>query len=166
MAAAGNQMLQPVHEGGETEPRISEELACHLKNVMYGKVPAEICTDTEYRRLGEGPKILDDMNEYAELIRKAQRRLNYNKSIGIRPDIIVHKRGAAGPNYFVIELKKGSNHSVKQKAFDRLKLALMTAEERQYRYGFGFEMRACDSSIAQMRKVEIVSVWSLGREVL
>ena len=100
---------------------------------MSTEVPPEVSVDTEYSRLGDGEKILDDMNEYSQLIWEAQRTLRYNRSIGIRPDIIVHQRGAVGPNYFVIELKKGSNRSATQRKFDRLKLQLMTAEERQYR---------------------------------
>ncbi len=163
--AEGQWMLQPRRQGGESETAISDRLVLHLEAVMRPEVPNEVHVNPEYRNLGAGPKILDDMGEYAEIIAAAKRNLRYNRSIGIRPDIIIHQPGQFGPNYLVIELKKRSNRSSKQRRFDRLKLELLTASSREYRYEFGFELRAHDSSDTKKRKIEILSIWNNGEVI-
>jgi hypothetical protein len=62
-----------------------------------------------------------------------KRRKPDTKSKGhVFPDLILHRRGSAGPNLLVIEAKKESERTPQNEAFDRLKLAAYQ-DELHYR---------------------------------
>ena len=83
--------------------------------------------DSEYNRNGEVPKALKAVLE------DVKRRKPDTKSKGhVFPDLILHRRGPAGPNLLVIEAKKESERTPENEAFDRLKLAAYQ-DELHYR---------------------------------
>ena len=78
---------------------ISSRLAMYLQDEF-----PEHSADAEYNRAGDVPKRLDLAEDCA----------NYQDEDGqslVVPDIIVHTRGAEGPNILVLEVKKTSNPS-------------------------------------------------------
>jgi hypothetical protein len=58
--------------------------------------------DVEYNRDGDTPKRLGLPKECANYVNQAGEAL-------VVPDVIVHRRGPAGPNMLVLELKKTTN---------------------------------------------------------
>lgn len=98
-------------------------------------------------------------------ITRASRNLRPDGEVGIRPDIIVHRRGPEGPNHLVFEVKKRSNRNRYQTKFDRLKLEEMTSLRQKYHYGFGLQVRAVDARVQADRDLDLVSVWRDGTEV-
>ena len=162
----GLDLLRPRENSGGTEQQISGEFARHLEKVLRTNgVLGDAEVDAEYYYDGDQAKMMAAMEQYAEVIEQARRKLRYNGSVGIRPDIIVHRRGPEGPNYLVIEVKKRSNRSVAQERFDLLKLKMLTSPIQKYHYGFGLQVRAFDSSDAAQRRLELLSVWSNGARV-
>lgn len=84
-------------ENNLSERCIASRLALHLQS----RFPA-YSVDVEYNRAGDTPKKLKLPMECA----------NYQDERGealVVPDIIVHRRGADGPNVLVLELKKTTN---------------------------------------------------------
>jgi hypothetical protein len=79
------------------EESISARLAYHLQALFE-----EYDVDVEYNRSGRIPKRLRTINE---CVKKRDR----NGTVLVLPDIVVHRRGPAGPNLLVIEIKKASN---------------------------------------------------------
>lgn len=163
----GMHLLQRREDGGGTEQEISGEFARHFDAVLRRDgVLGEAEVDAEYYYDGDEAKMMSAMEQYADVIESARRRLRYNGKVGIRPDIIVHRRGREGPNHLVIEVKKRSNGSVAQERFDLLKLRMLTSPGQKYRYGLGLQVRACDSRDPAARRLELVSVWQNGAQIL
>jgi hypothetical protein len=166
MADGGRELLQLKADGGATEQRISGALALHLRSELRDFIASEdVVVDAEYFYDGDDAKMMAAMGPFADIIERARRRMRYDGRVGIRPDIIVHRRGPEGPNYFVIEVKKRSNGSAAQTEFDLLKLRMMTSPEQKYRYIYGFQVRAFDSDNAEERKLEVLSTWHGGKQV-
>jgi len=80
-----------------SERCIASRLAMYLQQEF-----PEFSVDVEYNRIGAHPKAMALPEECA----------NYRSKNGeplVVPDVIVHKRGAEGPNLLVLELKKTTN---------------------------------------------------------
>jgi hypothetical protein len=100
------------------ENNLSERcIASRLALYLQAKFPT-YCVDVEYNRSGNTPKRLSLPAECA----------NYNPGNEeplVVPDIVVHQRGADGPNVLVLELKKTTNRESRN--FDLLRIqAFMT----------------------------------------
>jgi len=76
-------------------------IATRLSMYLQEQFP-EHHVDCEYNRAGNTPKRLDVPAECAN------GRDNNGEALVV-PDVIVHRRGAEGPNVLVLELKKSSN---------------------------------------------------------
>lgn len=160
----GKAHLRPRSLGGSLEPDVTQALADALEYVMRHeyKIPQNIVVTPEYRWRGDEHKFFDDVMDYAREIKAANRNIQPDGTLRIRPDIIVHEYGPAGPNYFVLELKMSTNKSRAQTEFDHLKLQLMTAGGRGYEYHLGIELRAHRAFFEDDRRIEIVSQWQNG----
>jgi hypothetical protein len=80
-----------------SERCIASRLAMYLQQEF-----AELSVDVEYNRIGTHPKTMRLPEECA----------NYRGNNGeplVVPDVIIHRRGAEGPNLLVLELKKTTN---------------------------------------------------------
>ena len=166
MRSGGVDLLRRRSEGGATEQKISGEFARHLEKVLRDDgVLGDANVDSEYYYDGDQAKMMAAMEQYAEIIELARRKLRYNGKVGIRPDIIVHRPGRQGPNHLVIEIKKRSNASTDQERFDLLKLKMMTSTAQIYRYSFGLQVRAFDSNDPAERRLEVLSIWEKGARV-
>jgi hypothetical protein len=78
-------------------------IAFRLSMYLQAAFP-EYSVDAEYNRKGEHPKTL-------RLPEQCANYLNNNGDPLVVPDIIVHRRGAEGPNILVIEVKKTTNRT-------------------------------------------------------
>ena len=93
LAAADAHLL----EHDLSERCIASRLALYLQQAF-----PELSVDVEYNRFGTHPKTMHLPEDCA----------NYRSNSGeplVVPDIIVHRRGAEGPNLLVLELKKTTN---------------------------------------------------------
>jgi len=88
-------------ENDLSERCIAARLAYHLQWEFIGE--DDVRVDVEYSRLGAAVKRLETLPP--DCIRRKKRP----GDPAVLPDIIVHKRGEAGPNVLVIELKKTTN---------------------------------------------------------
>jgi hypothetical protein len=86
---------------------------------------ADFNVDAEYNRAGKQPKRLRLPEECAKY------RNENEESLAV-PDVIVHRRGAEGPNLLVLELKKTTNPD--KGACDRVRLHAFR-EQLGYTYG-------------------------------
>lgn len=166
LQSEGLDLLRPRKNGGGTEQDISGAFARHFEEVLRREdALGEAEVDAEYHYYGNQAKMMAAMEQYAEVIERARRNLRYNGSVGIRPDIIVHRRGPEGPNYLVIEVKKRSNRSAAQERFDLLKLEMLTAATQNYQYRFGLQVRAFDSNDVAQRchLLRVRFPWAFGR---
>jgi hypothetical protein len=85
--------------------------------------------DVEYNRMGDVAKRLRGLP--AECFRRRNREVERKAPVAV-PDVIVHRRGPAGPNLLVIELKKTSNPEGMD--CDRRRIHAFR-EQLGYRYG-------------------------------
>jgi hypothetical protein len=121
-------------ENDLSERCIAARLAMYLQPEF-----GDYAVDVEYNRAGDTPKRLNLPDECA----------NYRDRNGDAlavPDVIVHRRGPAGPNLLVLEMKKTTNPA--QFGCDRARVlafrarlgyqfgALIACETRQ-RHGYG-----------------------------
>lgn len=90
------------------EEALSHRIACYLQNTF-----SNLDVDCEYNKFGENDKMLDGK--------------------GIRPDIIIHKRGDQIHNLLAIEVKKKLNPSNN----DITKLKGLTNQRGKYKYAYG-----------------------------
>lgn len=103
-----------------SERCIAARLAMYLQEQLE-----EYAVDVEYNRAGEAPKRLGLPEECG----------NYYADDGVHlavPDLIVHRRGAAGPNLLVVEMKKTTNPQTQE--CDRMRIH---AFREQLGYEFG-----------------------------
>lgn len=156
-------LLAPNDRGVAIHERtIVHRLAYYLEQRMRADgAPTIVCVDCEYNRFGTGTKYLQQMEAYADIILKAERKLTNDGELSILPDLIVHERGAAGPNYLVIEVKKDSNASEGAVDLDRVKLDCLTARYRGFEYVLGAELRARDAE-GSNRRLEVLDTWPKG----
>jgi hypothetical protein len=110
---------------------------------LQNKFP-DFSVDVEYNRLGAHPKTLNLPEERANARTRSGVPL-------VVPDIIVHKRGAEGPNLLILELKKTSNREsracdqMRVRAFCRqLGYAHAALVECEIRPGTTFEVRVVE----------------------
>lgn len=103
-----------------SERCISARVALHLQHFFPG-----YCVDVEYNRAGDIPKRLDLPDECANSFDDDGRAL-------VVPDIIVHRRGSAGPNLLGIEVKKAGDR--RGPGCDRRRI-LALRERLGYSYG-------------------------------
>jgi hypothetical protein len=100
-----------------------------------GLHPAEDCVDCEYNRDGHEPKRVRGL---AKRVRDAAGASDDwptdDRAQTVYPDIVVHRRGAAGPNLIVLEVKR---RGAPQDAIERdeEKLALYQ-EQLHYQHAF------------------------------
>ncbi|MFW3340061.1 hypothetical protein ACN9JY_10010 [Aliarcobacter butzleri] len=92
------------------ERTISHKLGIYIENIFTG-----YDVDCEYNRISSSCKILD-------IFPKKCVNNDDTKAITVYPDIIVHKRGNNDENYIVIEIKKSTNNSPEEIAYDKRKL--------------------------------------------
>ena len=132
-------------EAGEVKERVGQAIAMVMKHDRYllennlgerciagflamylQQAFPEFNVDVEYNRHGITPKILDLPENCADY-------RNEDGEAFVVPDVIVHRRGADGPNILVLEMKKTSNpnrHGARD--YERLR-----AFRGQLRYEFG-----------------------------
>lgn len=103
-----------------SERCIAARLAFYLQTEIAGYV-----VDVEYNRDGATPKRLHLPEECANF-------RNPDGEALVVPDVIVHRRGNAGPNILVLELKKTTNPELRD--CDRARVRALRA---QLGYGFG-----------------------------
>jgi hypothetical protein len=105
-----------------SERSLTHRLAVHLEAQFRGWA-----VDCEYNRVGHRPK---------EIVNHAPDMVNTDSedAVTVFPDIIVHRRGEAGPNLLVIEAKKAT--STRDRAFDLIKLKAYLREHRYVCAGF------------------------------
>jgi hypothetical protein len=135
--------------------RLAYYLECRIRD---DGAPENVSVDCEYNRFGTGTKYLRQMEGYAGVIEEADRKLTNRGELSILPDLIVHERGEAGPNYLVVEVKKDSNASGPAVELDRMKLDCLTARYRDFEYALGIELRARDSE-GSSRHLEVMGTW-------
>jgi hypothetical protein len=107
-------------ENDLSERCLATRLAMYLQDLLPGQH-----VDVEYNRAGARPKRLNLPEDCA----------NYwddNGEALVVPDVIVHRRGAVGPNLLVIEMKKTSNRESRD--CDRMRIR---AFRDQLGYTFG-----------------------------
>jgi hypothetical protein len=80
-----------------SERCISARVAMYLQELF-----PDYSVDVEYNRAGETPKRLNLPEHCANYVDEQGRAL-------VVPDVIIHRRGAEGPNLLAIEVKKTSN---------------------------------------------------------
>lgn len=153
-------LLAPNDRGVAIHERtIVHRLAYYLeRRIREDGAPAFVSVDCEYNRFGSGTKYLRQMEYYADVIRRAERKLTNDGELSILPDLIVHERGEAGPNYLVVEIKKDSNASKAAVELDRMKLECLTGRGRGFEYVLGVELRARDSE-GSSRQLEVIRTW-------
>lgn len=105
------------------ERSLTHKFAEHLQ-ALVGK---EWSVDCEYNRYGDNPKTI---KEVAQIVGEVT-RTDDTKAKTVYPDVIVHRRGAKGPNLLVIEAKKDA--SKEEWMSDWTKLRRIQAE---YKYLF------------------------------
>jgi hypothetical protein len=120
-AAAAKLVAADAHllEHDLSERCIAARLAMYLQEEF-----PDLSVDVEYNRIGANPKTMAIPEECA----------NYRSNRGeplVVPDVIVHKRGADGPNLLVLELKKTTNHDAR--ACDHMRIR---AFRKQLNYGY------------------------------
>lgn len=103
-----------------SERCIAARVALHLQHLF-----PEYCVDVEYNRAGETPKRLNLPDHCANYFDDQGRAL-------VVPDVIVHRRGATGPNLLALEVKKTSNPEGPECDCERIR-ALRA--QLGYRYG-------------------------------
>jgi len=103
-----------------SERCIASRVAFHLQHFF-----PEYSVDVEYNRAGDIPKRLDLPDECANSVDDDGRAL-------VVPDVIVHRRGTAGPNLLGIELKKMGDPRGPDRDRDRLRALRARLD---YRYG-------------------------------
>lgn len=107
-----------------SERSIAHKLACYLKVEFK-----EYDVDCEYNKNRDMPKMIIRFWDKCKdiVLRKKE----------AYPDIVVHKRGVNDNNLLVIELKKSSNRSQKERDFDLIKLKAYMTEGDDYQYQYG-----------------------------
>ena len=120
------------------ERALSHRLAVHLEREvrkldprLLGEsvAPKDLSVDCEYNRRGDEPKRL---HELAARIKAAAGEIDPvadMRACTVYPDIIVHRRGPAGPNLIVIEVKR-AEAPAEAIGWDQDKLALYRTELR------------------------------------
>jgi hypothetical protein len=121
-----------------SERCIASRLAMYLQQEF-----PELSVDVEYNRIGAHPKTMELPEECA----------NYRSNDGeprVVPDVIVHKRGAEGPNLLVLELKKTTNRDSRQCDHMRIR-----AFRNQLKYSYA-ALVECETRKAKTPSVNIV----------
>lgn len=123
-----------------SERCIAAQLAMYLQAEF-----SELSVDVEYNRIGARPKMLELPEECA----------NYKARNGealVVPDVIVHKRGAEGPNVLVLELKKTTNTDREARQCDQMRV-------RAFRRQLGYAHAAlveCETRAGKTPEIRIV----------
>ncbi len=86
---------------GANERSLTHKFAHYMQNGLGNKFDV----DCEYNRYGPNPKTIDRIRAIIE----PDTTTDDTNAVTVYPDIIVHKRGAAGPNIIIIEAKKDNN---------------------------------------------------------
>ena len=105
-------------EANVNERSLTHKFAEHLQ-ALVGR---EWAVDCEYNRYGAGAKVIEDL---ITVVGPSTSTFE-TKARTVYPDIIVHRRGPAGPNLLVIEAKKDA--SQRDRKDDWLKLTMIRAE--------------------------------------
>jgi hypothetical protein len=100
--------------------------------------------DVEYNRFGNRVKRL-------QLPPACVRRRNRNADPAAIPDVIIHRRGADGPNILVLELKKTSNPAPRD--CDRIRV-IAFREQLAYEFGALIECETRDGHAPAVRIAE------------
>lgn len=107
-----------------SERCISHKLAEYLKEEF-----ADFHVDCEYNKKFNFDEMVNDPKELIitrkELDEIAVVKTREGETFSVFPDIIIHERKSDN-NHLIIEIKKTSNNSLKDKNFDRLKLKKYT----------------------------------------
>lgn len=103
-----------------SERCIASRLAMHLQEQF-----PEYHVDIEYNRDADTPKKLGLPEECANY-------WDHDGRAFVVPDVIVHRRGAAGPNVPVLEIKKTTNQMPRDCDYARVQ-----AFKAQFKYGCG-----------------------------
>lgn len=98
------------------ERSITHIFAMHLKHTAQQIDGSPWHVDCEYNRNGEDIKKI----EAIESIVGKSTKTSETKTKTVYPDIIIHKRGSAGPNLLVIEAKKDATQTEKEEDIAKL----------------------------------------------
>ncbi len=112
-------------ENNANERSITHKFAEHLQQILG----TDWSVDCEYNRFGSDQKMIEEI-KYIPSVGKHV-ATDEIKSRTVYPDIIVHKRGEAGPNLLVIEAKKDATPEERKGDVQKLKLI-----KEQYHYAF------------------------------
>lgn len=126
----GHLMKQDVYLLGAD---IAERTICGRLAMYLQQHFPDFDVDVEYNRNGYGGKRLEGVSDYVRMSRENGLLRSHEEEFGISvsPDIIIHKRGADGPNLVVIEVKKDGNPVGED--YDILKI-------HAYRQELGYQM--------------------------
>lgn len=125
------------------ERTLSHRLAVHLERELRRIDPRllgesvareELSVDCEYNRRGGEPKRLRELAQHVKAEAGEVDPIADMQARTVYPDIVVHRRGAAGPNLIVIEVKR-ADAPADAIGWDRDKLAVYR-EELGYLYAF------------------------------
>lgn len=134
-----------------SERCLAARIAHHLQNGI-DQTPGlgNWAVDVEFNRQGAGqdPKLLGLPEECAKYVTPAGQAY-------VTPDIIIHRRGAAGPQLFVAEVKKTGNRASRD--CDRRRIEAFCASFH-YRYGALVELETRSG-----RSLDARLVWYTNR---
>jgi hypothetical protein len=130
-------------ENDLSERCIAARLAMYMQPAFQ---PAGWAVDVEYNRKGNTPKVL-------RLPEECVKRKDFvdGDDALVVPDVIVHRRGAQGPNLLVLELKKTTNRIAR--GCDRIRVDAFRAE---LAYTFGATIE-CETRPGQQPMAQITA---------
>ena|SRR2546426_10439917 len=110
-------------EANVNERSLTHKFAEHLQ----AAVGRDWSVDCEYNRYGDDAKKIEEVKHIVGSLVATDE----TKSRTVYPDIIVHRRGAAGPNLLVIEAKKDASKGEREADWAKL-------ERIKQQYGYSF----------------------------
>lgn len=115
------------------ETDLAERTICGRLAMYLQQHFPDFDVDVEYNRNGDEGKRLEGVKDYVRISREQGVLRAHEEEFGVSvsPDIIIHKRGADGPNLVVIEVKKEGNPVDGE--YDDLKI-------RAYRRELGYQV--------------------------
>jgi hypothetical protein len=124
------------------ERTISHKLAEYLQKYFQDHYNV----DCEYNKMLKNDKYKPKRLHLDNYIQKIS--TDDDKGKTVFPDIVIHTRGSDRHNFVVIEIKKKSNSSLKEKKFDFLKLKTFTTE---LKYELGIYLEFDKKKVSELK---------------
>ena len=117
------------------ERSFSFRLGVHLSKNKFGK---NVMVDSEYEitNLDKTKKIFEASDKLISLAKEAGRKPK-DKTLIIRPDLIIHARGPSGPNLALIELKRANAPAAQFK----YTMGMLKEAKNQLGYDYAFVIK-------------------------